>query len=228
MSAKLSDAEVTEVSKKISKKASNVLENIKAFGKNSLFTSKSVPWFVAGGALLLAGGCVFMVVKQHPYAVVGRETVDEVSSFLRKNNSTVSNGLVIGGMMRTPLPVGLATTTVVSRCLNIAQQSIDALEDEEDEGEIEEASEAAPEREVKFGSSKKSKRKQSREKQQSEEQPVNSPVRSPGSVQHETNVNLKRTKDDAMKPFQQLNAHKKGEKAPPQPPPRDIREELGN
>lgn len=73
-----------------------------------------VPWMITGVATTAALGLGILVLKQWHYAAIGRDVTKQVSHFLEKTGSTIDHGLVIGGMLTSPLPVGRAVLVAIS------------------------------------------------------------------------------------------------------------------
>lgn len=101
------------VSKSVPKIQLNIREN---------FDWKYALIAIFGIATLITGT---LLMKQWNYAVLGKVVTNDVVKFLEYHGSTKSKGVIQGGMLNVPLPVGHAVTTIVARVLGVMNQVIE-------------------------------------------------------------------------------------------------------
>lgn len=71
------------------------------------------------------------LMKQWSYAIIGRNVSNDVVRFLEYRGSTRKRGIVEGGLLQVPLPVGAAVTQTVAKVLGVMDRVIDQAEEEE-------------------------------------------------------------------------------------------------
>ncbi len=78
-----------------------------------------VPWMITGVASVTALGLGIALFKQWHYATIGRDVTRHMTHYLLKTGSVIDHGLVMGGTVRSPMPVGRAVILSVSNLIGL-------------------------------------------------------------------------------------------------------------